>query len=190
MLLVLWGIANLLRNLSPGKRLIINGDCVRSQYSNLKEGKWSNLGCRCSKSSKADADELLVSPPPAALGFKPHGVTRALKNRGSQSKIPSLGRVLGFRTVVTNLRQRRSVQFRPPPLARTDSSALQQPLAARYRAAWTDSTQLDFRGGKIWWRKNQAGSSSSLGSVRCGRTNKPLFTRRFTAEELTSCTRL
>lgn len=36
-----------------------------------------------------------------------------------------------------------------PSLARTDSSALQQPLAARYRAraAWTDSTQLDFTGG-------------------------------------------
>lgn len=123
------------------------------------------MGCRCSKSSKADADELLVSPPPAALGFKPHGVTRALKNRGSQSKIPSLGRVLGFRAVATNLRQRRSVQFRPPRWREPTHQLCKKPLAARYRAraAWTDSTQLDFRGGKSDEGKIKLGAPPAWG---------------------------
>lgn len=123
MLLVLWGIANLLRNLSPGKRLIINGDCVRSQYSNLKEGKWSNLGCRCSKSSKADADELPAAGCTRVQASRcDAGVEKPwkpIKNPVSwpSSRLPRGGDEPPAETI-------RPVQA--PSLAGTDSSALQK----------------------------------------------------------------
>lgn len=74
-------------------------------------------------------------------------------------------------------------------------SSAAKPLAARYRAraAWTDSTQLDFRGGggNLMKEKSSWGAPPAWGrSDAAEQTNLSLHARRFTTEELTSCTRL